>query len=94
MSGILHLRDRPQSGAALHIAAHATCTAVVDVIFIHRMLLLSLSQHAAALPRYPPTPLIPFPCHPLAAYCHYLAFPPALLMHSLRGRFPGALLNV
>jgi len=91
MSGILQSPFRTTAWvAALHLAlaaTHAPCTFVVDVVFIRRMLPLSLSQHAAALPPYPHTTLIPFPSRPLAAYCHYLAVPPPPLMHPLRERF-------
>ena len=37
-------------------ANHAPCTVDVDVVLICPMLLLSLSQHAPALPPYPPRP--------------------------------------
>jgi len=41
----------------------------------------------STLPLCRPTPLAPFLSRPLAAHRHYLAFPPALLMHPFRERF-------
>jgi len=37
-------------------ATHAPCTVVLDVVFVRRMLPLSLVQHAAMLSPYPPRP--------------------------------------
>jgi len=53
-------------------ATQAPCTVVFDAIFVRRMLPLSLPQHGAALPPYPPRPLSllfrcgssPLPCLP------------------------------
>jgi len=38
-------------------ATHAPCTGVVDVVFVRRMLPLSLLQHAAVLSPHPSRPL-------------------------------------
>ena len=51
-------------------AAHAPCTVVVDVVFIRRMLLLSLLQYVAVLSPYPPRPIsLLSPCGSLPLSC-------------------------
>jgi len=51
-------------------ATHAPCTVVLDVVFVRRMLPLSLLPHAALLSPYPPRPFsLLSPCGSLPLSC-------------------------